>query len=614
VATKAMLPFALDCLEIFPEAATARIAWIRESAGSSDRLRKIDIDIVDDSGRVGVRIVGYAARVIEEALGNNSQAIATRLFEPTWSEAQVGGAGDQVTETRWVILCPSPVRRDLDSLKRQYDELLSREENTTNFSWIETTGSVAECYGQTVVAVIATLQEIVKSKLSDEVLVQIVVEDEALSGLSGLVQTARLENPNLLVQLVEVEGLGNSEQVLGRLRDCAVRSDEIVVRYRDEKREVRQWREVALAGESRSALPAMPWRDQGIYLITGGAGGLGLIFAGEIARRVKTPTLILTGRSPLSEKIKGYLTDFEKNGARARYFQVDVSDAQAVSRLIGEVKKEYGTLHGILHCAGALRDSFLINKSPAQIQAVLAAKVAGTMSLDEATAGLPLDFMVLFSAVAGAIGNVGQSDYAAGNAFMDGFAARRNQEVRNGKRQGRTLSLDWPLWEHGGMQIDPSARSAMSEAVGVMAMPTDVGIQALYDSWATKKDQVMVLHGDRRVYGLLHAPVMKKSRVSAKELHLSAADAIKLEERAIRFLKTQVASVVKLPAERLNADDAMEKFGIDSVMVLQLTNTLERSFGSLSKTLFFEYQTMRELVGYFMHSHPERLTALLKTA
>ena len=162
------------------------------------------------------------------------------------------------------------------------------------------------------------------------------------------------------------------------------------------------------------------------------------------------------------------------------------------------------------------------------------------------------------------------------------------------------------------MQIDPSAQAAMSDLVGIVAMPTDVGIQALYDSWAAEKDQVMVLHGDRRVLGILHTPVMKTSRMGVKELHPNTTDTIKLEEKAIRFLKTQVASVVKLPVERLNADDAMEKYGIDSVMVLQLTNTLERAFGSLSKTLFFEYQTMRELVGYFMHSHPERLTALLK--
>jgi len=72
-----------------------------------------------------------------------------------------------------------------------------------------------------------------------------------------------------------------------------------------------------------------------------------------------------------------------------------------------------------------------------------------------------------------------------------------------------------------------------------------------------------------------------------------------------------LSSVLKLPAERIEADAPMEAYGIDSVMVMQLTAQLEQSFGSLSKTLFFEYQSIQELTGYFLSFHHDQLLPLL---
>ena len=81
-------------------------------------------------------------------------------------------------------------------------------------------------------------------------------------------------------------------------------------------------------------------------------------------------------------------------------------------------------------------------------------EVARLINLDEATANVPLDFLVAFSSVAAVQGNVGQSDYATANAFMDRYAEYRNALVEAGRRHGHTLSINWPLWEHGGMRVD----------------------------------------------------------------------------------------------------------------------------------------------------------------
>src|SRR5690606_6445065 len=111
-----------------------------------------------------------------------------------------------------------------------------------------------------------------------------------------------------------------------------------------------------------------------------------------------------------------------------------------------------------------IRDSFLLNKTEEELRAVFAAKVAGLVNLDEATAGLPLDFLVAFSAGAGVFGNVGQGDYAMANAFMDEYMRGRAAAVISGARQGRSLSIDWPLWAHGGMKVDPLTASRLRAA------------------------------------------------------------------------------------------------------------------------------------------------------
>ena len=101
------------------------------------------------------------------------------------------------------------------------------------------------------------------------------------------------------------------------------------------------------------------------------------------------------------------------------------------------------------------QDALIRNKTVDQFERVINPKVYGTLALDEVTANEQLDLMVLFSSVAGALGNMGQTDYAYGNSFLDAFAHRRNQLCHQQLRSGRTLSINWPYWQAGGMTLTP---------------------------------------------------------------------------------------------------------------------------------------------------------------
>lgn len=146
-----------------------------------------------------------------------------------------------------------------------------------------------------------------------------------------------------------------------------------------------------------------------------------------------------------------------------------------------------------------------MKKKKEEVQTVLAPKVAGLIHLDEATKDIPLDFFILFSSGAGAVGSAGQADYAMANAFMNAFSEYRNGQAELHKRYGKTLSVCWPLWKDGGMQIDAETARMLKRETGMVAMETDRGIQALYHGWTSGKPQVLVASGvTDRIRAFLH--------------------------------------------------------------------------------------------------------------
>ena len=122
---------------------------------------------------------------------------------------------------------------------------------------------------------------------------------------------------------------------------------------------------------------------------------------------------------------------------------------------------------------------------------------------------LALDQFICFSAFAGVYGNPGQADYAAANAFMDLYADYRNEMVRKGHRQGDTLSIGWPLWAEGGMQMDEVVKTRMARS-GLTSLSAPMGLSALYRSLSMKaaSAQIVVLHGDvEKLSGLVSGSV-----------------------------------------------------------------------------------------------------------
>jgi acyl transferase domain-containing protein/enoyl-CoA hydratase/carnithine racemase/SAM-dependent methyltransferase len=599
------VPFALERLRVLSPCSPEMVAWARYAPGSkaTDNLVKVDVDLCNELGDVCVQLHGFSSRVLASPVNATTGSL---VAAPVWQTTAVSsGSGRIDYAEHHAILCelPAAVAEDLSGLISPAQCLSLRADGQKN---------IAAQYGDHAVACFERIKDILQRKPEGKVLVQIVIPDHEeqaiLSGLSALLKTARLENPRLIGQIILVPA-GVTAVKLGRhLQDEKSSGLDTVIRFADGVRQVLRWEEIAL---DRENVPSA-FNAHGVYLITGGLGGLGILFAKEILARSPKARVVLTGRAELTSEKRASLEALFTSGNRPSYHQLDLSDREQVRQLIEAIIGEHGKLSGILHCAGMIADHFIVKKTAGEFRQVLAPKVTGASHLDLATRDVQLDFFLLFSSFAGAMGNLGQADYASANGFLDQFAAYRNRQVARGERHGRTLSINWPLWQAGGMGIDAAGRELLERTTGIQPMATATGIDAFYGSVASSYDQILVAEGDlTRIRRALFAAPAAPSEPEAESLPVTAAiDSATFAEKTQDFLRKELSAVLKLPAHNIDPQAALETYGIDSVLAMKLTNQLERTFGSLSKTLFFEYQTVGALSQYFLRSHADRLAAL----
>ncbi|MCQ4167697.1 SDR family NAD(P)-dependent oxidoreductase, partial [Tahibacter harae] len=321
------------------------------------------------------------------------------------------------------------------------------------------------------------------------------LDNVCLQSLAGLLRTARREHSRLVGQLVVLDHRISPLDCRARLEESANQPDDLLVQYVRGERWVQAWKEAAAAAEGGGALPVFR-RARPVVLITGGAGALGLQMARRLQREAAGLRVFLCGRSELSTGQAGRLDELRQGGHEVHYVRADLGKRDEVLALIAHIRASAGSLDGIVHCAGALRDSRIVNKRAEDLDAVFAPKVAGLCHLDEATMDLDLDFFVTFSSIVAVLGNPGQADYSMANAFMDSFAAYRNQLVSFRQRRGRTVSINWPLWHGGGMGVDAEALARLEREHGALPLPAELGADIAVQSLARKETQIAVTYGN----------------------------------------------------------------------------------------------------------------------
>jgi len=221
-------------------------------------------------------------------------------------------------------------------------------------------------------------------------------------------------------------------------------SDEIVA-YRGRDRFVQSVEPVQLARVTSRL------RQGGVYLITGGMGGIGYTVAQHLATSYRAK-LVLVGRGASPARARAKLDALASLGGTAEAVPADVTDASQMRDVLARARERFGAVHGVFHAAGTLNDGLMALKTRADAERVLAPKVRGTLALDAAIGDEPLDLFVLFSSISSIAGLAGQADYTAANAFLDAFAAERSL-----RDDALTIAVNWSAWRDVGMAANIAA-------------------------------------------------------------------------------------------------------------------------------------------------------------
>ncbi len=435
--------------------------------------------------------------------------------------------------------------------------------------------------------------------------------------INGFVRSLRLEHPKIDAKALEVRGARAETALDAILTELhAANQDDITVRYDNDARRVRALKKLdaaelqhTVSGEkTRIAL-----KQQGVYVITGGAGGLGLIFAEYLAKTCSA-RLVLTGRSTLPPEREAQLDALRVLGAEVLYVAADISVAEDVCRVLDEARARFGRVDGIVHSAGVLRDSYLRKKTEDEMRAVLAPKVFGTYHLDALTRDDDLDFFVSFSSLAAIGGNAGQCDYAFANHYMDSFAEAREALRAQGLRRGRTLSLNWSLWADGGMKLDEQTEQFFRKTLGIKPLDTPVGLAAFVAGLAMDQPHLAVLQGQQTkvelAWGLVKkeaaAPVVAQPAASQNGGGSAGAvqGGVDLNGAVVGALCELVMEMLMLGADELSLDDILLDLGFDSIGLSGFANAINDRYAiDINPVLFFEYPSINAIAGVLVAEH-----------
>jgi len=417
--------------------------------------------------------------------------------------------------------------------------------------------------------------------------------------LWGLGRVIALEHNELWGGLVDFDvvstPLAMAQTLLREIRQLPP-DGETQVAYRQGVRHVAR----LVRGQVKSPAQPIGIHADAVYLVTGGLGGLGLLVAEWLVEQ-GAKHLVLTGRQGVSNDAQqAVVNQLQAKGATVQIAQVDVADELAMHDLFTQLKAATLPLKGVFHTAGIIDDGILLNLNWERFTNVLAAKVTGSWLLHQLTRELDLDMMVFFSSVTSLLGNAGQGNYAAANAFMDGLACYRHQQGLSG------LSINWGGWADVGLAARTSQlrldddqlilpRSGMRVLTQLLGHSGQIGVIPI--EWGAENRQLSRAQPFFTNFVTQREPAIPSDSL-VQELE-ALPPICQLDHLCIYLQQVvrEVLGMIDLP----NRDTDFADLGMDSLMILEmdrrLRQVLQRTF---SPTIAFDYPNVDALASYLL--------------
>jgi non-ribosomal peptide synthase protein (TIGR01720 family) len=414
----------------------------------------------------------------------------------------------------------------------------------------------------------------------------------AKATLLGPCRVIPQEYPNVTCRSIDVTLTSQPDKFLVQLEnELKANVADPVVAYRNGKRWTRSFEPLHL-DKPEEKPPIL--RQKGVYLITGGLGGVGLEIAEYLARTVQARLVLLSRRtSKEAERIQ----KLESLGAKVLVLSADVADEEQLVSAMAEARQAFGAINGVFHAAG-VPPAFIMQRETRETAGrVLLPKVHGTELLSTSLRDDELDFFLLCSSLRAFVGGPGAAAYAAANSFLGAFAQARESDPGP-----LTIAVDWDGWIGVGMSVNAGSEDGKSEPVD-LSMSAEEGIEALQRILCDSLPQVIVstcsLQAVLDQHSSLNHPAMideytANRRAAAlhsrPELESKYAAPLNPMEQMLANIWSELLGV-----EKIGRDDNFFDLGGDSVVSIQIIVRARQAGLQLTAKQVFEHQTIAGL-------------------
>jgi NADPH:quinone reductase-like Zn-dependent oxidoreductase/acyl carrier protein/NADP-dependent 3-hydroxy acid dehydrogenase YdfG len=342
----------------------------------------------------------------------------------------------------------------------------------------------------------------------------------------------------------------------------------------------------------RPELKPVPLRlsREATYLVSGGLSGFGLESARRLAQRGAGHLVLLCRRGLAAPGAAETIAELEALGAQVHVFACDVADRAALEAVLQVVGRDLPPLRGVLHAAMVLDDSLIANLDARRFSRVLAPKILGAQHLHELTLDHPLDHFILYSSVTTCIGNPGQANYVAANAYLEALIAWRRARGLTG------TCVAWgPIGDVGYLSRNESLKDSLAARLGTPPLSATAALDMLERILAADVAQITVAD--------LSWPTLSRLLPSASSLRFeylrrsagsggSGGDTM-LDVKALIAGKSldevrqivhdlvvkEVSEILRLGPERIDPQRSLYDLGMDSLMAMELALGIEKRFG-----------------------------------
>ena len=398
----------------------------------------------------------------------------------------------------------------------------------------------------------------------------------------------------------------------------------MAIAYRGKYRWEQYIEQVRLESPDKSKLRLRPG---GVYLITGGLGGVPSVLARYLAQEWKAK-LVLTGRTKLPERKEWEtwlathdedddtsirlrkIMELEDLGAEVIALSADVSNMDEMRRAYTQGVERFGTPNGIFHAASLATSSMILVQTPERAASVIGPKVRGTLVLDELCRDADLDFFMLFSSISSFMGALGHADYTAANVFMDTYAHYMNAATNR-----RVVAVNWSYW-HGvgiGLKLLPRLMHFIGNDVKIQGILPEEGIECINRAISADLPQIVV--------SCSSFPLLVREFLKSTKAALKTSEEFKVKESTHSRPKLGVPyvpprneleqTIADLWQELLGIDavgvnDGFLELGGDSLHALPLITRLRETFHSkLPIRAVFSQNTVAKLAQFIVDNEEE---------